>query len=276
MRFQVKIKHPDWGKFWWDEDGDFTEIAYHFSIPQRNYTPWYITKISVIRKFFSKTISAKKFSRQQDHKDHILSLFPGGIILPDTQWGYLSSGHSSARLYLSRNLSSSRITRTTYCLCVFPSGAWTRQGWQIHWNHLLFQISSRNIFPNGIFSCLRGFKDHILSLKFPQWSFNKSKGGNFIEMADHPKSTRKFFREDKSTKKYLPTHGIIRTAFCLHEFLSRTITFMVTHCRKLLANCHQRTRIIQIPQRNPYSGLAKLRFRELLVPNGVYPFSFSK
>ena len=115
------------------------------------------------------------------------------------------------------------------------------------------------IFPSGIFSNFGGPKGHILSHGFPS--------GALTELAAHHPSTLQwnytpedtFDREillHKSTRKFLPTYGIIRITFCLYEFLTGTVTFMGTHGRKLLASCHHRTRTIQIPQRNPYSWLA--------------------
>jgi len=98
------------------------------------------------------------------------------------------------------------------------------------------------IFPSGIFSNFGGPKGHILSHGFPS--------GALTELAAHhpsilqwnytPEDT--FDREillHKSTRKFLPTYGIIRITFCLWKFPVESLPEI--YC--------QEARTIQVPSR---------------------------
>jgi hypothetical protein len=103
----------------------------------------------------------------------------------------------------------------------------------------------------------------------------QDKGGNFTEMADYSNILQENYISEgicdqevllqgKSVRESLPTYGFIRTTFYLYEFLSGTTTFMATESS--LPTVIQRTKTIQIPQRNPYSRLANFVFRSYHSP----------
>jgi hypothetical protein len=89
----------------------------------------------------------------------IISTFPSGVILPDTQRRYLSSENSSARQYQPRNFLTSRVIKITFCL-YSPAELYSL----IYNEDISYQDFSARQYPSRNLSSSKGHKDNILSL----------------------------------------------------------------------------------------------------------------
>ena len=117
---------------------------------------------------------------------------------------------------------------------------WNIPNWGNFWKIMMaaslkvayhFSIPSGIIFPGGVF--------------LPSGALTRHRIGNFTNIVGHSNILRWNYTpenicdqgillQDKSVRKSLPIYRFTRITFCLGEFPSGTISFMVTHCQELL------------------------------------------